>query len=85
MLWDYRQEQWWDIISSILEKAVKCAFLTGNIQDYLQMSLELLVQQTTVSIEYKRKIYENFNKILKVRRDNNIENGIFITIKPFLM
>ncbi|XP_050304839.1 trafficking protein particle complex subunit 11 [Anthonomus grandis grandis] len=65
MLSDYREEKWWGIIGSILEKALTCAFLTANIQDYMQLALEILGSSVKVSIDEKRRIYENLNRILK--------------------
>lgn len=68
MLSDYREEKWWGIISNILEKAIKCAYLTANIQDYMQLAFEILGSSVKVSIEDKRRIYENLNRILKVNQ-----------------
>ncbi|KAL3269164.1 hypothetical protein HHI36_008247 [Cryptolaemus montrouzieri] len=65
MLWDFRQEKWWSLMSNIMEKALKCAFLTGNIQDYMSLSLELLGKSSSVSLNNKKRIYENFNRVLK--------------------
>ncbi|XP_066143332.1 trafficking protein particle complex subunit 11 [Euwallacea fornicatus] len=65
MLSDYREEKWWGIISNILEKAILCAYLTANIQDYMQLAFEILAASATLSIEDRRRIYENLNRILK--------------------
>ncbi|VEN53813.1 unnamed protein product [Callosobruchus maculatus] len=65
MLWDFRKEKWWGILSQVLEKALICAFLTANVQDYIQLALELLGANTTTSLDDKRRIYENLKKILK--------------------
>ncbi|KAL1490737.1 hypothetical protein ABEB36_013385 [Hypothenemus hampei] len=65
MLSDYREEKWHGIISNILEKAIICAYLTASVQDYLQLSFEVLSMYTIVSIEDKRRIYENLNRIFK--------------------
>lgn len=67
MLWDFRSEKWWLILSKILEKGISCAFLTANVQDYLSLAIELLGSYTLVSLDDKRRIYENLIKILKVR------------------
>lgn len=66
MLWDFRSEKWWLILSKILEKGITCAFLTANVQDYLSLAIELLGTYTQVSIDDKRRIYENLMRILKV-------------------
>ncbi|XP_060529048.1 trafficking protein particle complex subunit 11 [Cylas formicarius] len=65
MLSDYREEKWWSIISHVLEKALRCAYLTANVQDYVVLVIELLGSFVTISFEEKRKIYENFMRILK--------------------
>lgn len=66
MLWDFRAEKWWLILSKILEKGLSCAFLTANVQDYLSLAIELLNSKTQVSIDDKRRIYENLMRVLKV-------------------
>ncbi|KAH1003355.1 trafficking protein particle complex subunit 11 [Dendroctonus ponderosae] len=65
MLADYRAEQWWGVISSILEKAALCAYLTANVEDYLQLALEILAAPVLLSLDDKRRFYENFNRVLK--------------------
>lgn len=71
MLWDFRSEKWWGILSRILEKAIACAFLTANVQDYLSLAIELLGSYTEVSLDDKRRIYENLVRILKVSKQCN--------------
>lgn len=71
MLWDFRSEKWWGILSKILEKAITCAFLTANVQDYLSLAIELLGSYTEVSLDDKRRIYENLVRILKVSKQCN--------------
>ncbi|CAH0554376.1 unnamed protein product [Brassicogethes aeneus] len=65
MLWDFRTEKWWSILSDILQKAIKCAYLTANIQDYILLALELLGDNVTLDIDDKKRIYENVQRILK--------------------
>lgn len=66
MLWDYRTERWWYIIANILEKALKCAYLTASIQDYVCLCLEILSNNVQMSIAFKKRIYENLLRLLKV-------------------
>lgn len=66
MLWDYRSESWWSLLTDILCKALKCAFLTTSIQDYVSLALELLGESTTVSDEYKKQVFQNLCKLLRV-------------------
>nr|XP_023021888.1 trafficking protein particle complex subunit 11 [Leptinotarsa decemlineata] len=65
MLWDFRIEKWWGILSQILEKAIRCAYLTANIQDYVLLAIELLGSNVLISLDEKRRIYENLVRILK--------------------
>lgn len=67
MLWDFRTERWSNILSQILEKALKCAYLTANIQDYVLLAVEILGSSVFISLDDKRRIYENLNRILKVK------------------
>lgn len=79
MLWDFRAEKWWHILSRILEKGLACAFLTANVQDYISLAIELLGSYTEVSLDEKRRTYENFMKILKVT--NNIGLYYYLLIE----
>ncbi|KAI4461549.1 hypothetical protein MML48_5g00016715 [Holotrichia oblita] len=64
MLWDYRSEKWWNIISSILLKALKCAYLTANLQDYIILTMEALGGHISIDEEKKKKMYENLYNVL---------------------
>lgn len=66
MLWDYRCEGWWRVISDILQKALKCAYLCANVQDYISLSLELLGALSTLTNDEKIRIYNNFSSLSKV-------------------
>lgn len=70
MLWDYRSERWWYIIAHILEKALKCAYLTANIQDYTSISLEMLGENVPISLTTKKRIFENLLRLLNVSACN---------------
>ncbi|KAJ8917803.1 hypothetical protein NQ315_010709 [Exocentrus adspersus] len=65
MLWDFRTERWSDILSQILEKALRCAYLTANTQDYVLLAVEILGSSVCISLDDKRRIYENLNRVLK--------------------
>lgn len=67
MLWDLRSERWWGIITQLLERAIKCAYLTANIQDYMLLAIETLGFSIALSLDEKRRIFENLSRILKVR------------------
>lgn len=66
MLSDYRNERWWYIIAHILEKALKCAYLTASVQDYICICLEVLGENIPVSVTYKKRVYENLLRLLNV-------------------
>ena len=40
--WDYRMEQWWPLLTSILETSLKCAYLTARVQEYTANCMELI-------------------------------------------
>ncbi|XP_025834501.1 trafficking protein particle complex subunit 11 isoform X2 [Agrilus planipennis] len=74
MIWDYRLECWWSILSHILQKALQCAFLTATVQDYVTISLELLGKSITTTTEYKAQVYENLIRVLKKQIPNPVLN-----------
>lgn len=65
MLWDFRAERWWKILSEILQKAIRCAFLTANLQDYILFALEILSAEIELSQAEKKRIHENLMRIFK--------------------
>ncbi|EFA10428.2 Trafficking protein particle complex subunit 11-like Protein [Tribolium castaneum] len=65
MLWDFRAENWWLLLTDILEKAIRCAYLTASVQDYVLLSLEILGKYSKLSVEQKKRIHENLQRILK--------------------
>lgn len=68
MLWDYRSEKWWRLISDILQKALNCAYLSANVQDYVTLSLEILGEHTTISTLDKTRVFHNLSSVLKVSK-----------------
>lgn len=65
MLWDFRTEKWWDLLTDILVKALRCAYLVANVQDYLLLSLEILGSCVTAPQDIKKRVYFNLNRLLK--------------------
>ncbi|XP_072378300.1 trafficking protein particle complex subunit 11 [Diabrotica undecimpunctata] len=65
MLWDFRNEKWWTIVSVVLEKAILCSYLTANVQDYILLAFEILGVNINTPLNEKRKIYDNLIRILK--------------------
>ena len=66
MLWEYRNERWPVLLSSILEKALNAAYLSASVQDYLTLALEALGSSTIFSSEFKANIYLNITNLLQV-------------------
>ncbi|VVC31573.1 Gryzun, putative trafficking through Golgi,Foie gras liver health family 1,Tetratricopeptide-like helical [Cinara cedri] len=42
MLWDYRDEGWIAIAYELVNKCLKCAYLTASVQNYVELNLEAL-------------------------------------------
>ncbi|XP_078252931.1 trafficking protein particle complex subunit 11 [Rhinoraja longicauda] len=61
---DYRSERWWMLLTFILGTALKCAYLMGQIKDYITYSLELLGRSSTLSDEQKSRVEKNLIKVL---------------------
>ena len=76
MLWEYRNERWPILLTDILKSALKAAYLSISVQDYLTLALEALGPSTTFSTERKTEIYQNVMNILQVRK-NDIEKNIY--------
>jgi hypothetical protein len=66
MLWEYRSERWPVLLTDILKSALKAAYLSASIQDYLTLALEALGPSTMFTIERKTNIFENIMNILQV-------------------
>lgn len=65
MLWDYRKEKWWYLVSLILNRALACAYLTANIQDYIALAIEALGKNISIDGD-KKRIYDNLLTLLNV-------------------
>lgn len=65
MLWDYRSEKWWRLLSAILLRALGCAYLTAGLQDYVSLSLEALGTAAQLTSQDKTRVFQNLNRILK--------------------
>lgn len=65
MLCDFRVEKWWSILSEILKKAIKCAYLTANVQDYVLLALEILGSSIKINMDDKKRVHENLLRLFK--------------------
>ncbi|XP_014475297.1 PREDICTED: trafficking protein particle complex subunit 11 [Dinoponera quadriceps] len=71
MLWDYHGERWPVLLTDILKNALRAAYLSTSIQDYLTLALEALGPSTTFSEESgKAIIYDNIMNILQKKPPN---------------
>ncbi|XP_031844601.1 trafficking protein particle complex subunit 11 gry isoform X2 [Nomia melanderi] len=64
MLWEYHGERWPVLITNILSTALRAAYLSTSIQDYITLAFEALGPSTTFSEDYKAAIYKNIMNIL---------------------
>jgi hypothetical protein len=62
------------LLTDILEKAIRCAYLTASIQDYVLLSLEILSKYSKLNVDHKKKIHENIQRILKVGPTNKSQS-----------
>jgi len=63
MLWDYRDEGWESIAYELVNKCLKCAYLTANVQNYVELNLEALKYYKNVDIQ---KALNNIGSIIQV-------------------
>ncbi|EDO31414.1 predicted protein [Nematostella vectensis] len=62
--WDYRRERWWALLTSVLITSLRCAYLVGNVKEYVTLCFELMGRYTETSIEEKSRVQKNLTHIL---------------------
>ncbi|XP_051176751.1 trafficking protein particle complex subunit 11 [Leptopilina boulardi] len=70
MLWEYRSERWPLLLTNILKTALRAAYLSVNVQDYLALALESLGPTTLFSNEHHSTIHANIFSILQRKPPN---------------
>ncbi|CAF0955109.1 unnamed protein product [Adineta steineri] len=60
----YRTEQWWPILEAILPSALKCAYLSANLQDWIRFSLEILNPNIQLSSQIKNQTQTNLENLI---------------------
>ncbi|XP_044015517.1 trafficking protein particle complex subunit 11 isoform X2 [Aphidius gifuensis] len=65
MLWDFRSECWPILLTDILKNALKAAFLSVSIQEYLTLCIEALGPKILLNKQHKLIIRNNIYNILK--------------------
>uniref|UniRef100_A0A0C9PXS3 TRAPPC11_0 protein n=1 Tax=Fopius arisanus TaxID=64838 RepID=A0A0C9PXS3_9HYME len=64
MLWEYRSEKWPLLLTDVLTKAMRAAYLNASVQDYVTLSVEALGPGTTFPGDERQRIYRNLLGIL---------------------
>ncbi|XP_046561774.1 LOW QUALITY PROTEIN: trafficking protein particle complex subunit 11-like [Haliotis rubra] len=64
VMWDYRVERWWILLTSILSLSLKCAYLTARLQEYVSNCIELIGQYCLCSPEEKTRIQMNLIRVM---------------------
>lgn len=64
VMYDYRMEQWWPLLTSILEISLKCAYLTARAQEYIYNCMELIGINSECSMDKKIRIEKNLMQVL---------------------
>ncbi|XP_014662309.1 PREDICTED: trafficking protein particle complex subunit 11-like [Priapulus caudatus] len=65
VMWDYRIERWWRLLTHILQIALRCAYLVRSIRDYVTISIELMGKYAQTAREEKTRIQVNLLKVLQ--------------------
>nr|XP_045621115.1 trafficking protein particle complex subunit 11-like isoform X2 [Procambarus clarkii] len=65
VMWDYRSEKWWSLLSSASALALQCAYNTASITEYFGLALEFMGTRLLASPEDKRRVHENLIKLLR--------------------
>ncbi|CAD6215592.1 GSCOCG00000404001-RA-CDS [Cotesia congregata] len=64
MLWEYRTERWPVLLTDLLKNALRAAYLSTSIQDYITLAIEALGPSTIFTEENRAVIYNNIIKII---------------------
>ncbi|XP_025415995.1 trafficking protein particle complex subunit 11 isoform X2 [Sipha flava] len=72
MLWDYRDEGWKAIAHELVNKCLKCAYLTASVQNYVELNLEALKYYKNDDLQ---KSLANIGSIIQ-RQIPEPENGL---------
>ncbi|XP_076160826.1 trafficking protein particle complex subunit 11 gry isoform X2 [Ptiloglossa arizonensis] len=81
MLWEYHGERWPVLITNILKYALRAAYLSTSIQDYITLAFKALGPSTTFSEDYKVAVYNNIINILH-KKPPNPEPDLPDNVKP---
>ncbi|XP_013379073.1 trafficking protein particle complex subunit 11-like [Lingula anatina] len=62
--YDYRVEHWWLLLTNILITSLRCAYLVGNVEEYVALCLELISKYIPLSKEEKTRIQMNLIRVM---------------------
>jgi len=62
--WDYRSEHWWPLLTNILNTALRCAYLTASVQEYVSLCMELVGTYTLCSEDDRTRIQTNLIRVM---------------------
>ncbi|CAF2034081.1 unnamed protein product [Rotaria magnacalcarata] len=60
----YRSENWWLILEAVLPAALKCAYLSVDLPDWIRFTLEILNPNINLSSQLKNQTQINFENFL---------------------
>lgn len=63
MLWEYRNDKWWELTIDLTRKALDCAYLTASLQEYVERCVEAAY---LFPDEEKSRIMQNIHNVIKV-------------------
>ncbi|CAF5018786.1 unnamed protein product, partial [Rotaria sp. Silwood1] len=72
----YRTEHWWPILEAILPAALKCAYLSVNLPDWIRFSLEILNPNINLSIQVKTQTQTNLENLIIKNIVPQVESSI---------
>ncbi|GAB6030246.1 Trafficking protein particle complex subunit 11, variant 2 [Chamberlinius hualienensis] len=64
VIWDYRNERWWSLLTNVLVIAIKCAYLVANVQEYVTICLEMLGPHIQLSSSRKETVQDSLVTVL---------------------
>ena len=65
VLGEYRRERWWSLLTAVLDLCLKCAYLVGNVQDYIAICCELIGVNMLKHVDDKADLQNNLFGILQ--------------------
>lgn len=64
VMWDYRSERWWQLLTTASSLAIHCAYATASITQYVGLCLEAMGKRIIISNQEKQRVYSNLKRVL---------------------